>query len=85
MNPSGSSSSASALVQDTARITPCPYGLLQAAEVRLVLYNDFMQVLEKAFCAKLAKFAVNSKLFRIGKMQTDCEELLQKLMRLIGQ
>lgn len=58
---------------------------LQGAEVRLVLYNDFMQVLEKVFCGELGKFAVNTKLFRIGKMQTDCEELLQKLMRLIGQ
>lgn len=42
-----------------------------------------MQVLEKAFCRELGKFVVNPKLFRIGKMQADCEELLQKLMRLI--
>lgn len=51
----------------------------------LVLFNVFMKVLEKAFCRDLGKFAVNTKLFRIRKMQTDCEELLQKLMRLIGQ
>lgn len=72
-------------MQDAPRITPRGYGLLQGAQVRLVLYNDSIQVLEKAFCTELGKFAVNSKLFRIGKMQTDCEELLQKLMRLIGQ
>jgi len=52
--------------------------------VGLVFFNVFMKVPEQAFCRELGKFPVTTKIFRIGKMQTDCE-LLQKLMKLIGQ
>ena len=52
----------------------------------LVLFNLFINDLETGISSEVAKFADDTKLFRVAKTRRDCEELQKDLSnRMDGQ
>uniref|UniRef100_A0A8C3IBY2 Reverse transcriptase domain-containing protein n=1 Tax=Chrysemys picta bellii TaxID=8478 RepID=A0A8C3IBY2_CHRPI len=57
-------------------------GVLQASGLGPILFNLFINDLEKGVNSEMAKFADDTKLLKIVKTKADCEELQKDLIKL---